>query len=66
MKPERKSFAYRIYVDIVCGLKQFRGRRNVIRETAERRKIPRRLVIRVFNQYIRPQLAAGTLPQHLW
>ena len=64
-RPGRKSFHYRIYVDLVCHMKMRHKRNNVIGWIAEDRNVTRDFVARIYNRYIRPQLASGLQPKDL-
>jgi hypothetical protein len=57
--PRRGSFHYRIYVDIVCDLKQYHKRTDIIPRVAEARGVPPNFVKRIYREYVAPQLRAG-------
>lgn len=52
----RGSFHHRVYVDLVCWLKQMIGRDLAISITADQRKMRRDQVACIYNRYIRSQL----------
>ena len=64
-KPERNTFAYVIYVDLVVGHKlRLAGfakerRREMFGRIARDRKVPRRFVRRIWDRAIRPRLRDG-------
>lgn len=65
-KPNRKSLAYRIYVDLVIGQKLRRAgvlrerRRHMMSRIASERGVTRARVRWVYDSFIRPQMREGT------
>lgn len=56
---KRGSFSGRVYVDLVCELKARRKRKEAIAVVAERFSSPRKIIVKIYDAYVRRNLAAG-------
>lgn len=56
-RPDRRSYEYRVYCDLVCGLKSGESKKFLLPFVAEGRRIPRRYVNKVYNRWVKPRLA---------
>lgn len=54
IRPDRKAFEYRVYCDLVIGMKLFFSRKRVCAMVAEARSLSRRFVDAIYGKYIRP------------
>jgi hypothetical protein len=62
----RKSFTYRIYCDLVCGLKLHHAKKVVFPMVSDERGVSVKHVERVYDRYVRSNLAAGMLIKELF
>ncbi len=60
LRPERGSFHHRVYIDLICGMKQYEKRRLLVARIAGSRRMKRVQVMYIYDRYIRPQLRGGT------
>lgn len=58
-RPDRKSFAYMLYVDLVIGKKTFVRKQELFARVSEKFGCSKRRVIQVYDRYVRPQLRDG-------
>lgn len=66
-RPQRRnSLTYRVYCELVISLKTRLKRREAIRSTAEHFGICRRIVVDIYDRFIRKSLRDGCLVQDLF
>jgi len=64
-RPRRGSFRHRIYIDLIIGQRLRRGgvikqkRRQLFGDIAAKRGVHRRVVRKIYDRFIRPQMRAG-------